>query len=81
VFASVRKTGRVLVAHEDVTFMGFGAEIAAEIADECFQYLDAPVRRLGMKYAAAVPHAASIETVVLPQNQDVVQAVHELLQF
>lgn len=81
VFASVRKTNRVLVAHEDSTFMGFGAEIAAQIADQCFTVLDAPVKRLGMRHAAAVPHAPVLEDVVLPQNGDVLNAVRELLAF
>lgn len=81
IFESVRKTGRVLVAHEDVQFMGFGAEIAAQIADKCFTHLDAPVRRLGMKYAAAVPHAPLAEAAILPQNEDVLNAINSLLAF
>ncbi|MDZ4785008.1 MAG: dehydrogenase E1 component subunit alpha/beta, partial [bacterium] len=81
VFNSVRKTNRVLIAHEDVKFMGFGAEIAAQISDACFEHLDAPVKRVGMKPVAAVAHAASIENVVLPQNEDVLNAVRELLAF
>lgn len=81
IFASVRKTGRVLVAHEDVLFGGFGAEIAAQIADSCFSTLDAPVKRVGMKYAAAVPHAPLLEDVVLPQTEDITAALDELLAF
>ena len=81
IFESVRKTNRVLIAHEDVLFMGYGAEIAAQIADQCFADLDAPVKRLGMKYAAAVAHSSCIENVVLPQNEDVLIAVRELLSF
>jgi len=81
IFESVRKTGRVLVVHEDVEFMGFGAEIAAQISQECFTNLDAPVRRLGMKYAAAVAHSGPIENFVLPQNQDVLDAARSLLAF
>jgi 2-oxoisovalerate dehydrogenase E1 component len=81
IFQSVRKTGRVLVAHEDVVFGGFGGEIAAQISDDCFTHLDAPVKRVGMKYCAAVPHAPVLEDVVLPQTEDVVMGLRELLTF
>lgn len=81
VFASVRKTGRVIVAHEDVQFMGFGAEIVSQITENCFTSLDAPVRRVGMKYVAAVPHSGPLEQVILPQNEDVLQAARDLLSF
>lgn len=81
VFESVRRTGRVLIAHEDTVFMGFGAEIAAQIGDICFRNLDAPIRRVGMKYAAAVPHAPATEQVVLPQTSDITQALRDLLLF
>jgi 2-oxoisovalerate dehydrogenase E1 component len=81
VFESVRKTSRVVIAHEDVVFGGFGGEIAAQIAEDCFTYLDAPVKRVGMKYAAAVPHAPILEDIVLPQESDIVQAVLEVARF
>lgn len=81
VFESVRKTSRVLIAQEDVVFGGFGGEIAAQIAEHCFMDLDAPVKRVGMKYAAAVPHAPVLEDVVLPQQHDITQALRELLTF
>jgi len=81
VFASVRKTHRVLIAHEDTEFMGFGAEIAAQIADLCFQHLDAPVKRVGMKYVAGVPHCPILEEVVLPQTNDVASGLKGLLSF
>ena len=81
IFDSVRKTNRVLIAHEDVQFMGFGAEVAAQISDECFHHLDAPIKRVGMKYAAAVAHSPNIESVVLPQDSDVVEALNELLSY
>lgn len=81
VFESVRKTGRVLIAHEDLLFGGFGGEIAAQIAQDCFTDLDAPIKRVGMKYAAAVPHSPILEEVVLPQQQDITLALKELLEF
>lgn len=78
---SVSKTGRVLIAHEDVKFMGFGAEISAQISEECFTMLDAPVKRLGMKNVAAVPHSPVLEAITLPQNDDVLRAAREILSF
>ncbi len=81
IFSSVRKTGRVLVAHEDVLFGGFGGEIVAQIAETCFTHLDAPVKRVGMKYAAAVPHSPVLEDVVLPQDSDITNALLELARF
>jgi 2-oxoisovalerate dehydrogenase E1 component len=77
VFHSVRKTNRVLVAYEDSLSWGYGAEIAAKIADEAFEWLDAPVRRL----AAAdtfVAYAPELEDVILPQVADLRQAMTEL---
>lgn len=81
IFESVRRTNRVLIAHEDVQFGGFGGEIAAQIADLCFTELDAPVRRVGMKPVAAVPHAGTLEDVILPQTHDVTSALESLLAF
>jgi 2-oxoisovalerate dehydrogenase E1 component len=81
VFESVRKTNRVVIAHEDVVFGGFGGEIAAQIAEDCFTYLDAPVKRVGMKYAAAVPHAPILEDIVLPQESDIIEAVLAVGRF
>ena len=81
VFESVKRTNKVLIVHEDLCFMGFGAEIAAQIAENCFSYLDAPVKRVGMKYAAMVPHSAILEEAILPQERDIRKAVVELLSY
>ncbi len=81
IFRSVEKTNRVLIAHEDVQFMGFGAEIAAQIASHCFEHLDAPVQRVGMKYVAAIAHSPVIEDVVLPQNEDVLVAARNVIEY
>lgn len=81
VIKSVRKTARVLIAHEDLCFMGFGAEVAAQISDSCFEYLDAPVKRIGMKYAAAVPHSPILEQEILLQNSEILKAAKELLEY
>lgn len=80
IVASVRKTGRVLVAHEDVLFGGFGGEIAAAIADAAFEHLDAPVRRLGGANTP-IPYNWHLEARILPQDTDVLRAVEELAAF
>ncbi|MDC0358219.1 dehydrogenase E1 component subunit alpha/beta [Oligoflexia bacterium] len=81
IFQSVRKTNRVLIAHEDVVFGGFGSEIAAQISADCFTSLDAPILRVGMKHVAAVAHSPVLESAALPQNQDVIDALEALLAF
>ena len=78
---AVQKTNRVIVAQEDVLFMGFGAEITAFIAEECFQFLDAPVMRVGMKKGAFVPHSPALEAVVLPTVEDILQAARSVRSF
>jgi len=75
---SVARTGRALVVHEDVVTAGFGAEIAAVIADECFWALDAPVRRVGTA-DVHVPYEPGLEDAVLPQVADVASALRSLL--
>ncbi|MEO0559512.1 MAG: dehydrogenase E1 component subunit alpha/beta [Bacteroidota bacterium] len=80
VLASVRKTGRVLVAFEDHEFMGFGAEIAAQIASDAFHQLDAPVKRVAGAFTY-IPFADPLERAVLPQDDDVMEAAREVLSF
>ena len=77
---SLKKTSRLLIAHEDVNFMGLGAEISAQIAEKSFELLDAPIKRVGGAFTP-VPHAQSLEKNVLPQNQDIKDALIELLQY
>jgi 2-oxoisovalerate dehydrogenase E1 component len=78
--SSVRKTGRVIVAHEDTLFCGFGAEVAARIADECFMDLDAPVRRVAA-LDCMVAYAPKLEDHILPQKDDVLRAILELARY
>ena len=77
---SVRKTNRVIVAYEDTLSWGYGAELAARIADELFEDLDAPVRRVAATdtFCAYQP---KLEDEILPQTQDIVAAVRNLMEF
>jgi 2-oxoisovalerate dehydrogenase E1 component len=77
---SVKKTSRVIVAHEDPLSYGYGAEIAARISDELFEYLDAPVKRVGAT-DTFVAYAPQVEDFILPQSEDVEKAVQELMKY
>jgi len=77
---SVKKTSRVIVAHEDPISYGYGAEIAARISNELFEYLDAPVRRVGAT-DTFVGYAPQLEDFILPQSEDVENAVQELMKY
>jgi 2-oxoisovalerate dehydrogenase E1 component len=78
--ASVKKTGRVVVAHEDSRSWGYGAEIAARIADELFDYLDAPVRRIGALDTFVGYHPV-LEDRILPQVGTVAAAIRDLARY
>jgi acetoin:2,6-dichlorophenolindophenol oxidoreductase subunit beta len=71
---SVTKTSRCVVAHEAVVRMGFGAEIAAIVQERCFDYLDAPVERVGSKFTP-LPFAPVMEEFVVPHKADVLAAI------
>jgi 2-oxoisovalerate dehydrogenase E1 component len=77
---SVKKTGKVIVAHEDSRSFGYGAEIAARISDELFEYLDAPVRRVAA-LDTFVAYAPQLEDAILPQVEDVLKAITELYSY
>ncbi|HKW96388.1 MAG TPA: dehydrogenase E1 component subunit alpha/beta [Bryobacteraceae bacterium] len=77
---SVEKTSRVLVAHEDCISWGYGAEIAARIADELFDRLDAPVRRVGA-LDTWVGYHPQLESAILPQVEDLAREAERLLAF
>jgi 2-oxoisovalerate dehydrogenase E1 component len=78
--ASVSKTNRVIVAHEDMLSWGYGAEIAAQIAQELFDHLDAPVRRVAAK-DVFVAYQPILEDVILPQADDLFRAMKELSEY
>jgi 2-oxoisovalerate dehydrogenase E1 component len=80
VIESVKKTSRVIVAYEDSISWGYGAEIAAVIADECFAWLDAPVKRIGST-DTFVGYAPRLEDSILPQVETFRQAYEEIVKF
>ena len=80
ILRSVAKTNRVLIVHEDTRFAGFGAEIAAQLADKAFEYLDAPIRRVAAA-DSPVPYNWFLEEEVLPQVSWIVDAIKELIGF
>lgn len=80
IFTSVRKTGKILIAHEDTLTAGFGGELAALIADDCFQYLDAPVKRVAA-LDTPVPYSPPLENAVLPNEARIVSALEELAAY
>jgi len=78
--ATVEKTSRVIVAYEDTLSFGYGAEIAARIADELFTSLDAPVKRVGAM-DTWVGYHPQLEAAILPQTENIVQAIDQILAF
>jgi pyruvate/2-oxoglutarate/acetoin dehydrogenase E1 component len=80
VLESARKTSKVLVLHEDTRTGGFGGEIAATIAEEAFEDLDAPVKRITAP-DTPVPFSPPLEKAFLPQVEDVVAGLRELAEY
>jgi 2-oxoisovalerate dehydrogenase E1 component len=78
--ASVTKTSRVIITHEDTLSFGYGAEIAARIADELFSYLDAPVKRVAAM-DTWVGYHPQLEAKILPQTDDLVRMIDQILGF
>jgi 2-oxoisovalerate dehydrogenase E1 component len=77
---SIKKTGKCLVVHEDCEFGGFGGEIVAQIMTHAFKYLDGTVRRVAAK-DSPIPYNWFLEEVILPQDQDIVNAIAELAKY
>jgi 2-oxoisovalerate dehydrogenase E1 component len=79
VLESIRRTHRCLIVHEDTLTAGFGAEIAARAADQCFFDLDAPVRRLAMPDVPS-PHSPRLLAAVVPDVEQIAAAIDELVR-
>ena len=80
ILATARKTGKVLIAHEATQSCGVGAEVAALVAAQAFEHLDAPVRRLTAP-DVPIPFSPPLEQAVLPQPDDMKEAINELLSY
>jgi 2-oxoisovalerate dehydrogenase E1 component len=78
--AAVKKTNRVIVAHEDQLTCGFGAELAARIGDHLFEHLDAPVRRVAA-LDTPVAYYPDLEEAILPQSADVLKAIQDIARY
>ena len=77
---SVKKTGKIVIVHEACLTCGIGAEIAAIISKEAFDYLEAPIERVAAKNAP-IPYSAVLENTVLPQEEDIVSAIKALINY
>jgi len=79
IFNSVKKTGRVLIINEDSIFGSIASDIAAQIAEECFEYLDAPIKRLG-SMETPIPFTQNLENQYLPKNR-INEKLKELMAY
>jgi 2-oxoisovalerate dehydrogenase E1 component len=77
---AVKQTSRIVIVHEDQLTCGFGAELAARVASELFEYLDAPVRRVGAM-DTPVAYCPDLEEVILPSSADVLKAIRETAEY
>jgi 2-oxoisovalerate dehydrogenase E1 component len=80
VLATVKKTGKALIVHEDKVFSGFGGEVAAQITDQAFEYLDGPVKRVGSTFTP-VGFNRILEAAILPDTNRILAAARELLEY
>src|SRR5690606_11739864 len=78
---SAKKTGKVLVVHEDNLTGGVGAEVSASITEAAFMYLDAPVRRLAAPDVPSTPYSPALERAMLPSEEQVYEAIRELARY
>jgi 2-oxoisovalerate dehydrogenase E1 component beta subunit len=81
ILESVKKTGKALIVHEDNFTMGYGAEVAAIIADEGFEYMDGPVKRLAGPDVPAVPFSHPMQEFFMPNPDKIADAIRELVAY
>ena len=78
---SIKKTSKALIVHEDNEFVGYGAEIAAQIADKTFEWLDGPVKRYGLPDVPLMPYAGPLENALYPTPETIVARAQELAKY
>ena len=81
VIESFRKTGKALIVYEDNRFLGYGAEIAAILSDEAFEYMDGPIRRLAGPDVPGVPFSHSMQDFFMPSPEKIADAIRELAEY
>jgi 2-oxoisovalerate dehydrogenase E1 component len=80
IYNSVKKTNKAIVIHEDTYTAGFGAEIASRISENCFSFLDGPVRRIAAK-DSHIPYSPILENAVLPNREEIYNGIKNLLEY
>ncbi len=80
IYDSVKKTGKIIIVHEDTLTAGFGAEIAARVAENCFEHLDGPVRRIAAK-DSHIPYNPVLESIVLPSREEIYKGIKNMLKY
>jgi 2-oxoisovalerate dehydrogenase E1 component beta subunit len=81
ILESFKKTGKALIVHEDTLTMGYGAEVAAILADEGFQYMDAPIKRLTAPDVPAVPFSHPMQEFFMPNPDKIAESIRELVAY
>ncbi len=79
--ASIQKTSKALIVHEDNEFMGYGAEVAAQIADKAFQWLDAPIKRYALPEIPIMPFSTVLEDAIYPTPESIAEHARELAAY
>ena len=78
---AVAHTGKVLIVHEDNEFLGFGAEVAAQIAEKSFDWLDAPIQRYAAPEVPSFPFAGGLESQLMPSVEGIVERAASLARY
>jgi pyruvate/2-oxoglutarate/acetoin dehydrogenase E1 component len=80
IYSSVKKTGKLLIVHEDTLTGGVGAEIAAKVSQDLFENLDGPIKRVAAK-DCHIPYSAVLEIEILPQTDQIIEALNNLMEY